>query len=710
MKKEKPAAQWTPDMNHVYAIGGLLIITFILFFPVWLGRASLFANDIVNLNLPQRHLLGQIWRAGEVPLWNPYSFGGQPLLAAMQAGVLYPLNVLFVWLPDTVALNASYILHYGLAGTFLYLYVHSIQRDPLSAWLSGVIFMTSGFLMGHLIHTQMLNAAVWVPLVLYFLEKLRQTGRTRYAFGLSLILTVQWLAGHPQISLYTYVIAGLYVSFFAWQERAVWKRTILQAGLALLAGTALAAVQLVPTFELIRHSVREQSTFEFFASGSMSKEWLGALFVPFYHGGGYTGTPFREEILFWEYVGYAGIVTMAVSIAAVLKGWRRPHVIFFAVLSGLGMILSVGDKTPLYQVLYHVPVMNLFRFPARYIFFVDLGAAVLVGLMLRQLLDSRSGQSLILLGMVPTAGVLWWIRTWWQPVSDLAWQVPVFGLLAGLSVLLVFWNDRRWRVVAFAAVMAIDSLTYGTALGSYTWRPVEKAASVPPTVNFLEKQPGPFRAAAFEFGLGLDRGARYGIEMINGYDSLVTKNYAESVDLGWSWGPLQRSRETLDLLNVKYVLLNKHAPNLREQSVFRQYPPMRQVWTDDSTVILENPSAYPRYWLSPSAEEYRRKLADEVKETMRGYSRFRLSYQSDTSRFLVISQMYVPGWKAYIDGNRMDVTETGGFLSGVSVPAGQHTVELRFEPDSWLWGRIVSALAVIGLSVWGILARRKLLW
>lgn len=720
MKILKPSRKWKPELGgkttgdsrilFLYGILGYIGVTIVLFFPVWIGKFALFANDIVNLNLPQRHLLGEIWRTGEVPLWNPYSFAGQPLLAAMQAGVLYPLHALFLFLPDYVALTLSYILHYSLAGIFLYFYLYALKRDHLSAWLAGVIFMCSGFLMGHLIHTQMLDSAVWVPLVLYFLEKLRQTGRTRYAFGVTFTLTVQWLAGHPQISFYTYMLAGLYLLFFAWQERAAWKRTILQGVLALLAGGLLASVQLIPTFDLIRHSVREAATYEFFISGAMTNDWLGGLFVPFYHGGGYTGTPFREETLFWEYAGYAGVLTIAVAAAAFGKGWRRPHVLFFALLTGLGLILCVGDKTPLFRLLYHIPVMNMFRFPSRYIFFVDLGCAVLTGLMLKELLTSWTGRVLLLAGMLLPGAAIWWIRTWWQPVSQFAWQMPVFVLMAGIAVLFIFWKNGRLLPIVFAAVMAADSLVYATSLGAYTWRPVEKAASVPAAVQFLHEQPGRFRVAAFEFGLGLDRAARYDVEAINGYDSLVAKQYAEHVDLGWSWGVLDRPRETLDLLNVKYVTANKNDQKLRNSGLFNGAGALKPVWQDDTTVIYLNPTAYPRYWLASSEGDYRSRRADKVEETSFGYSRETLSYKANSAGVLVVSQMFDPGWKAEIDGKQAVVKEIGGYLTGIDVPSGTHTVTFHYQPSAWLWGRIVSGVALLLMGFWAFISARKLMW
>jgi hypothetical protein len=329
--------------------------------------------------------------------------------------------------------------------------------------------------------------------------------------------------------------------------------------------------------------------------------------------------------------------------------------------------------------------------------------------MLRELIAGWKGRVLILVGILAVGAVVWWIRTWWQPVSSIAWQVPVFALLAAIGVMVMFWKQPQWQFLALVAVLALDSVLYGTALASYTWRPMEKSAITPPAAEFLTSQPGTFRAAAFEFSLGLDRGARYGVEMINGYDSLVTKNYAEQVDLGWAWGPLQRSRQNLDLLNVKYVVVNQVDAKVQQNPVLNGSAPMRQVWEDGQTAILQNPAVYPRYWLAPSPERFTDKLPAEITETAKSYSGEQLRYNSVSGGYLIVSQLYYPGWKAYVDNKRTDVVQAGGFLSGIPIAAGEHTVDFRYEPASWLWGRIVSALGLVLLAVWGVIARRRLM-
>ena len=69
---------------------------------------------------------------------------------------------------------------------------------------------------------------------------------------------------------------------------------------------------------------------------------------------------------------------------------------------------------------------------------------------------------------------------------------------------------------------------------------------------------------------------------------------------------------------------------------------------------------------------------------------------------LVLSDVYYPAWKAYVDGRPVPIRLADGLLDSVPVPAGEHTVELRYE--SWtLWVGIATSLvacaALIALAL-----------
>lgn len=80
--------------------------------------------------------------------------------------------------------------------------------------------------------------------------------------------------------------------------------------------------------------------------------------------------------------------------------------------------------------------------------------------------------------------------------------------------------------------------------------------------------------------------------------------------------------------------------------------------------------------------------------------RFRVSVEASTS-LLVTGENFFPGWKAYIDGSpNGEIVRANFLLSGVWVPAGEHTVELRYEPQSFKTGAFFS---VAGVIVWLVL-------
>ena len=64
--------------------------------------------------------------------------------------------------------------------------------------------------------------------------------------------------------------------------------------------------------------------------------------------------------------------------------------------------------------------------------------------------------------------------------------------------------------------------------------------------------------------------------------------------------------------------------------------------------------------------------------------------------FAVFSEVYYPeGWNVYIDGNKADYVKTDYVLRGMYIPAGNHEIEFRFEPESFTTGRMISIIANI---------------
>ena len=76
------------------------------------------------------------------------------------------------------------------------------------------------------------------------------------------------------------------------------------------------------------------------------------------------------------------------------------------------------------------------------------------------------------------------------------------------------------------------------------------------------------------------------------------------------------------------------------------------------------------------------------------------------ARFLVLSEVFYPGWKALIDKTEVEVYRTNYALRGIKVPPGEHKIELLYEPASFKLGAGISGFGVIFLLVILVLNRR----
>jgi hypothetical protein len=71
-------------------------------------------------------------------------------------------------------------------------------------------------------------------------------------------------------------------------------------------------------------------------------------------------------------------------------------------------------------------------------------------------------------------------------------------------------------------------------------------------------------------------------------------------------------------------------------------------------------------------------------------------FKSKTNQFAVFSEIYYDkGWNAFIDNNPAPYCKVDYVLRGMSVPAGEHTIEFRFEPKSYIMGNRLSIWAGI---------------
>lgn len=478
--------------------------------------------DVFTYFYPYRAFLSQALRQGRIPLWNPYLFLGAPFFADSQAGALYPLNLALAWLPVPYQVSAAIAIHILLAGVFAYLFARrSLRLSRAGALAASAIFALGGFLLAQAEHVNQLSVSVYLPLMLYLWDRARARGeaalpdavaRRRFlrvvkaafwpASALAGVIALGVLAGHAQ-SLYICLVAlAVYALWPALallaapkaargRTRAIVARVGLPlVGLALLGafGLLIAAVQVLPTLELSRLSLRGGGmTYREAVSFSLRPRLLLTALLPQYRAG-----------VFSEYIAYVGVFGMALAMVGFWRSADRARARAFGLMAGVGLFLALGGFNPFYYVLYRfVPGFDLFRVPARWMMLYHTGAAMLAGMGVQALLRpddaAREGArwkpvvwTAVALAGALSVGALWMERP--TARAALAWAICA-GMAAALIALAA--RPRFRRAATAILILAVVGELFAASRWLAISRPTAPQAytSMRPSVAHLLADP-----------------------------------------------------------------------------------------------------------------------------------------------------------------------------------------------------------------------------
>jgi len=727
----------------VLVLGAFWQLTFMRGFII---TDDIFTSDIMNEGFPYRYSLSDALKAGEAPLWVSEIYGGFPLLARAEAGICYPINLIFFWLLSPyAALNIVILLTVMTAGISAFLYLREINVTAVAGVAGAVAFSFSGYLLSHLKHLSNVNSACWLPLGLFFLERAVSRRDNRFLVWFGIIFGVQQLAGHTQVAYYSGV---LYILYFilrsvnqhrqlsaaarskkmaqtgAWKKLLGDRAVLIFFGMLAL-GSLLGAVQLIPTYELVSLSQRSQGvTFDYASNYAYDPKNLLNFVYPYINGdignATYTGTS-----IFWEDYGYVGIVILAAALYAVFRLWKKWHVKFFALAAVISVVFVLGASTPVYKWAFDlVPGMKYFRFPTRFLLITDFSLVVLAGMGIAYIAEKlrnrrkENGIRFEYIILAVTIADLLYFQLRQNPVVDAGkW------LKTPRSVEYIKQDTTLFRIFCVGGNQA-HIQTFQRARG---WE-----GDLQPYINQREYiQPS--------------SNVLYGLQSPNGYANL-TPNYI--VDL---WGDQNRSGvlnqtaaiqggiffptemywRLMDMYNVKYI--TSFWPIRTRQGVdsltrygeayaYRNGNLMPRAYLvnklrkasdqNDALKLLFANNFDPRHeaivFEFPGEVLSQDSTAGTVEILNYSRNEVIMNIRATGTAFLVFSDSYYPGWTADIDGKVTAVQRTNVTQRGIVVPEGSHTVRFKFSSGtaaSGLWVTTGSALLFIATIF--IFRRRK---
>ncbi len=382
----------------------VLLGTAMLFhFPAWSVGLIPIEDDVPVFYFPLLVATSNALSNGSLVLWTPSIFGGYPLFADGESGMLYPLHLLILpWFAPEVSLVILRVLHSFLASLFTFIFIRTLGGRPASGVIGGLIYAYSGFAAGQIIHTNMFQGMVWLPLELALAERACQSrgwSRYRYAALAGATIGVQATAVHIHVVMMSAVALGLFLFYrgltlgFAGEgdgfpmARRVLGGAFKLAGGMLIAGAiltvigaigiGLAAVQLLPLYELATQTARGTGMND--AHASINSIWPGGfltLLLPRLFdtpSGGYWA-PWVK----WETTTYVGLLPPVLAGVAIVTRTGR-HLWFFIGLAVVSILLALGPgaPVPLWAMLHELPGFDGLQSPGRFTLLFTLATAVL---------------------------------------------------------------------------------------------------------------------------------------------------------------------------------------------------------------------------------------------------------------------------------------------------------------------------------------------
>ncbi|MDX6611432.1 MAG: hypothetical protein QOD75_618 [Blastocatellia bacterium] len=619
MKRTSWKELWQTRRYDLAAISLIVLFFLIFFWPVLSSGKYFVTSDGFVYSYPLRTVAWNSIRAGHVPLWTPLILSGYPLLSMAQIGIGYPLTWGYLFLPGWVAEEIYTLAPYIFFPAFCYAYAREIGRSRLASLFAALAFGYAGAMVSAVAYNGMLtNAIMWLPLILIALERARRGNFAACLLGATVAYAMSVLTGIGQGFLITGMMALAYGLFLGviridshadgdgarrgdWGAWNRWRPLAVVIGALILAG-GIAAFQILETLVAQRLSIRNALTFGTFTEGSYSPWGLLQSFA----------TPLHYIV---DASAYVAPVAVLLAVLGVIAAARRSsasdsRVWFWAGTAIVALILMLGNHTPAYRLLYHVPIFNYFRVPGRHAFEWTFAVAILAAYGWDALGLTAGGASAevsrqrrriilaVLLVALSIAVVMFWHRDLARipttsedlfyvrsryPVSHYLWWK---ALLSVFTVTLLFVSrriaSRQWRVGMMAGMMVVACFAEPSVKATRWWWPTLKSAerftSASPTTRFLKKfSPEQHRiytrSVLFSEDLVPERRLEpinmtmlHGLQNVAGYEPLILQRYSRALGDVFLDGVtprpgypadksiLESQSHVLDILNAGFVV------------------------------------------------------------------------------------------------------------------------------------------------------------
>lgn len=528
-------------------------------------------------------------------------------------------------------------------------------------------------------------------------------------------------------------------------------------------GFMLGAISLLPGLEALSFSIKSLDTSATQNSVLfLPWQNLMTAFIPDFFGNpatnNYFGVGYYESLIF-----YTSIAVMPFALMAVQKNIKDNRVIVSLLFLGLVFLLALQTPlSQLLQNLTFVGLKGSVSSRVLFIYSFSISALAAIGIeQFRKTGADEIKIYLKYLPLLVICGIITGIliaigfikfiiddvefirQDYSKIIISVRNIIFPLGLAVATSAIITgrFLKNKSILIILLFSLMFFDYFKF-----AYKYLPfIDSNQIFPPTqlISFLEKEEKPFRIAIEKAELlPANMWSVFNLESISGYNILLPKNtadyisYLNSSAISGSYSRVLDANNLnspfLDIANVKFllILLRKEGSTSSErgppynmdkskyEQIFKEGPVIifknkdyqERLYTVRNTLVAKNTIQAFEIMNSESFDRKRNAVVTEgvAKNNLTDCIISNLNYRTQNmtlnvdcagNSMLVFSQLFYPGWKALVNGQKSKIIKANGIFSGIYLPKGQSEVSIYYFPDSFKIGLLISLAALFGYFV-----------
>lgn len=727
-------------------------------------------TDVVSFTYPMRILAVNLIKSGQVPLWNQFILTGIPLMANFQSAPFTITNIFYLFFDNLDGWAFQVIFQHFFAAFFMYLLLRYWKINKISAIFGSMVFAFSGFnLIWSQWNAHTLSAA-FIPLlflitditlktnsavrflipIIVFLQIL--SGYPQILIYTAIIIFVLWIYNfHPKK---TYFLKTLEVGFLFFLGFAM-SSLLLFPAYELLSNSQRAVEPLEFSWAFLPwQKIITIFAPDYFGNHSTINYWGPTDYTT---TTGYIGSVALIFLMYAvQYIKKYKNILCASSLLIISLVMSFPTPVSIALWkSGAFGLQAASAHRALVIFIFSSSILcayglNLWQKN------IQSFKTLLLSLIPIVLLVIIFGSYALVNSYFPiftNKFPMFSIEKWKTDVALRNLVLPTLFMILTAGVMFV--NRRKnskKNIFAFTILIlaVLELFRFGWKFTPFTRKDLVYPTT--PVIDYLKNDEDIFRVVSTDV-IPINMKMAYGIESLEGYDAIYPVNIAKFIAVGNSNNinadPQGRYASVtnylsrfIDISNVKYLVqvkkdkYGKPDPSgSLNDAILTKY---EVVFEDKSTSILKNNNYFPRVGFFSDFEvivddqllleklidvqfDYRKSLLinsdpqiqpnDKMVDFKYNFkldaaNRNQIELSTDTKGLLFVSDLYYPGWKAYVDGVETEILRANYTFRAVPVDRGNHTVEFVYRPQSFYLGVKISMVSFLILLIYTLISKK----